>query len=454
MLRKFLLLSLVFCGCGFRVEAPQVPINQLYLKSGRVEFSFENAWWRGFQNNTLEKLVLETLADNNDLKSALMRRESVRKQLAYTKADLWPSTQVRSGAERSEISAIRVPGIPDRSIKIYDAGVSATWEVDLWGALRSRVEGQRQALQVSESDIQALRMSLAADAVRSFVAKCAAEQRIKLLERAVDSERAGVRVLRAQYRAGVVGDFEYRDAEADLQTLRSSVPAVRAARDSAVVALSVLRGVAPNFDEALDCPDDGLLYRQTVGLDQPEALLQRRPDILAAEARLKAAVANVGDQVAQLFPKLNILGSLSFEGASFDGLVNDPTKVFSYGPTLTWRPLSILTLTQRADAAKTQADSLRYDYQSTALKAVGEVETAMGAYKAARKKFGIMLKAANAARRSFKVAESRFNVGAIDALELSRVERSTVGVELDTLAASEELTYRLTDLVLALGVQA
>jgi multidrug efflux system outer membrane protein len=297
-------------------------------------------------------------------------------------------------------------------------------------------------------------MSLAADVVRSFIAKCAAEERINLLERELDTTRAGVKVLKAQYKAGAVGDYEYRDAEANLRILQSSVPQVRAARDGAVISLAVLRGLAPSFDEALDCPQNGFIYRQSVGLDNPEDLLKRRPDIIAAEARLKSAVANVGDQVAQLFPKLNLLGSLSFEGATFDALVNDPTKVFSYGPTLTWRPLSALTLVERADAAKAQADSFRFDYQSAALKAVGEVERSMGAYKAARKRFGLLLRAVASARRTYKVAESRFNLGSIDALELSRVEKTSIDVELELLAANEALNYRLTDLVLALGVQA
>jgi multidrug efflux system outer membrane protein len=294
---------------------------------------------------------------------------------------------------------------------------------------------------------------VASEVARTYIELRGSQQQVAVAERNAVSQSETVRLTQSQFDAGQVTELDVARARSELALTQATIPPLRSAVEQSAFRLGVLLGREPAalLTELLQ-PQPIPLYRVAVGLDEPSIMLRRRPEVLRAEEELKAAVAQIGVELGEYFPKLEILGSLSIEGDSWGALRNDPTRVFSVGPRLTWRGLDGGRVSNRVAGARADADGAEARYRSAVLMALEEVEAGLSRYGSERTRVQHLKVALEQSQRSVTLAKRQYEAGAIDLLSVLDSERRMLEAE-DSLARGEtQAMVSLVATIKALGV--
>src|SRR5688500_14312172 len=244
VLRSSLVL-LLLAGCATQpaYERPPVELPASWKQSA-PRFAEDGRWWRIYEEAALNELIEESFRTNGDLVIAAARVDEARGILGEARSFLWPTVDAQGSAGRQQIStrtATAPPGIP-REFSTYRGTLNLSYEVDLFGRLRSGVEAARAELQASEAAREAVRLALAAQVAKSYFALRSFEQQVLLTQETLRLREDALRLQRRRRQAGVIGDFELRQLEAEAAAARAQLPALEQARSREEVALQVLLG--------------------------------------------------------------------------------------------------------------------------------------------------------------------------------------------------------------------
>jgi outer membrane protein, multidrug efflux system len=458
MNRSLFLAGLFLIGCSSapKYERPPVELPQAWKQSA-PRFAEDGRWWRIYEDQALEKIVAEALQGNYDLVVAAARVDEARALAAEARSFLLPSIDAQGSASRERISTatpLVPPGVP-REFSNYRATLNLSYELDLFGRLRSGVDAARAELAASEASREAVRLALAAEVAKSYFSLRSFEQQVLLTRQTLDLREEALGLQRKRRDAGVIGDYELRQLEAEAAAARAQLPGLEQAREREEVALQLLLGrdAKQVFESQIprrDGPDEKLLA-PVVPAGMPSELLLRRPDLVEAERRLAAANARVAVARAEMFPSISLTGFLGSESASLSNLFKGPAGIWSLAAAVSAPIFSGGRNEARTAAAEARERALVAQYQQTVRTAFGEVRNALVAQTRARETFEAESARAYALAETLRLARLRYASGIASQLEVMDAERGLLAARAARIDALRAHRAAVADLFRALG---
>lgn len=381
------------CAVGPDYRQPDVPLADRYLAQAAVDQRTTTApatfaaWWDGFADPRLSALVSEGLAQNLDMAQAQARVAQARAGLGAANAALLPSAAVNGQAARA-YQSVETPlgrvleAMPDhdRYGNSYEANLEAGWELDVFGGLRRGREAALAEYQASEAGSVATRLAVAAQTADIYTSVRGLQTRLAIARRQVDTQQELLDKVRLLHARGLAAEYQVQQTEGELAQVRASLPVLQAGLDAAMNALDVMLGTPPGSHRA-ELAVAGAIPRapQLNGTGSPADLLRRRPDLIAAEHRLVAANARIGEAIGEYYPKFSLgalLGSATTEGGNLFG----SGAAQSAGLLgLRWRLFDFGRINAQIDQARGREAEALAAYRQSVLRASEEVENAFSA---------------------------------------------------------------------------
>lgn len=343
MIRVFILiplLTLLLAGCTMapKDERPPLPVAQTWLQQPATTNSTNAAditWQQFFDDPRLQSLIGLSLTNNRDLRVASLRVEQSRAQFRIQRSALLPNVDAGGSFLRQQIPRTISANGQKLTTSTYDVSVGASYEIDLFGRVQSLKNEALERYLASDASRSAAQIALISEVASQYIALLQSEAAKTLAQNTLEAVTASYNLNKSSFEAGVASELDLRTAEAQVQTARVDVATYSQLLAQAQNALVFLIGQPlPNdLPPIRPLHEQHLLAEMPVGL--PSDLLQRRPDIIAAEHTLKAANANIGAARAAFFPQILLTGSAGTTSAKLTDLFTGPSAAWSFSPQIT-----------------------------------------------------------------------------------------------------------------------
>lgn len=449
------LFGLSACSMAPDYHRPEVVTAPAYKEGGAWQTAGLNvpaagAWWEIFGDTTLNGLEQRIEAGSPTLAAAVARYDQAEALVRRSQAGLLPSVGIGADVERDRVSAAR-PSSQGKAATYTNTqiGASLSYELDLFGRIRNAVRSNQATAQASASDVAGVRLGLQAQLASRYFDLRGLDARIVLLRETVTAFQRAYDLTDTRHDGGIASGIDVSRAQSQLASAKAELDSVAAARASDEHAIAVLVGESPS---AFTLPvADTLVAPPAIPAALPSTLLERRPDIAAAERRVAAANAQIGVARAALFPTLTLGGAGGFEAAS-GSLLRSDNSFWALGPLST--ALSIFDGgARRANVriSRAQYDESAANYRETVLSAFREVEDDLAAGRHLIDQERNQQTAAAAAERTRDLAMTRYRDGAADFLEVTIAQTAALDAERALLVIRAQQLAVATDTVRALG---
>jgi NodT family efflux transporter outer membrane factor (OMF) lipoprotein len=427
-------LPLLLAACAAtRIEPPppaEPPAR--YKEAGAPQRAAEpvpDAWWTLFKDPVLDDLQRRLVIGNESLKSAGAAVASARAVVEASRSAMLPTLSAGLSAGRSGSPGNNGSRDTGNSLSL---SATAGWEVDLWGRLALASSGAQASLQASADDLAAARLSAQALLAQTYFSLRTADAQLSLLERSVAAYQRSLELTQVRYDGGVAARSDVLQAETQLKSTQAQASDLRAQRAQLEHAIAVLLGVPP-ASLGLE-PNAALPSPPGVPPMLPATLLERRPDIAAAQRRVVAAYAQMGVAAAAWFPDLTLSAEAGFRGASLAKLVSAPNLLWSLGASLTE---AIFDGGQRKLAnaqAQAAADQATAAYRQTVLTALQEVEDNLVLAEHLAQEAQWQAEALQAARKNLEITLDQYRAGTLGYLNVVAAQTAALSSESSLLS--------------------
>jgi multidrug efflux system outer membrane protein len=434
-----LLLAVGGCTLGPDYERPELDVPETYIQPVGQGESFANMpWWELFGDEQLRDLISVALNENQDLGIAVYRIEEFRAVLGLTRSDQYPSLELSGSAGRVDPSQNTFPGnVSDEFADSYRMSGDVFFELDLFGRLRRSTEAARAELLAVEENRRGVTISLIASVASTYMLLRDLDARLEIALRTEQARVDSLRIIQARFDKGTVPRLDVNQAEIQLAIASAAVAAAERAVAQTENSLRILIGRSPGpiirgveLDEQVVPPD--------VPAGLPSELLQRRPDVLAAEATLAAQTARIGVAEALRWPSISLTGSLGFESNDLSTLTDSESGFWSVGGGILAPLITSGRARSRVEIEEARTQQALLAYEQTVNRAFAEVEDALVAIRTYRDEHQARLLQVNAARSAAVLSRARYDGGVTSFLEVLDTERTLFSAEL-----SESETLRL-----------
>ncbi len=417
-------------------------------------------WWESFGDTTLNGLVEDALVYNNNLAAAAARVLEARALLGGAKSAQWPTIEIGGSAARSKSSVQTNQRFGPVYYNQFSADATLRYEVDLWGRLSRGTEAAQATLLASEQDRRAVAQALIADVVRTWLVIRELQMQVALTERTIDNFSENLTTVRDRYRRGLVSALDVHLASQNLAAARAADPAFRQELAAARRRLEILAGRYPAGDltaSDLDGPGGSLSLEimpeplAAVPSGLPSDLLERRPDLMAAEMRLHSSVAKVGVAKAALYPRIILTATGGTKSSELSDLFASGSDFWSLAGNL-FMPLINRGATQaQIKAAEARVIQTTASYRQSILVAFSEVENALDQDLFQSRQEGYLSDSAEQARRSVNLAQDRYRRGLDSLLVTLESQRRLFNAESQLLTTQRARRSARVNLIQALG---
>ncbi|HWP93411.1 MAG TPA: efflux transporter outer membrane subunit [Thermodesulfobacteriota bacterium] len=438
------MLILTGCMVGPDYKQPQMQVSRKFANESEKGLStseVETSWWRGFNDERLNRLIDLAIAGNHDLRIATARLRQSRALRLETQFDLFPTVTSQASYTRERLSEAQVQeeGF-DRDIDLFNAGFDATWELDFFGRVRRSIEAATAEVEASEAVRRDVIVSLLAEVARNYFELRGAQNQLEVARRNAENQEQTLELTIALLEGGRGTELDTSRARAQLNSTLATIPPLETAIKRAIYRLSVLVGQEPTALEAeLSEPENLPSLPKLVAVGTPEALLRRRPDIRFAERTLAAETARIGIATADLFPRITFTGSIALEAESFSGLGDSGSGTFFLLPRIFWAAFDLGRVRARIKAADASAEAALAQYEQTVLLALEETENALVDFGRQQMRQDFLRQSAEASEKAVELAQLRYRYGVADFLTVLDAERTLLEAQ-DQLAQSETST--------------
>lgn len=454
------------CAVGPDYVRPETSLPDRFLGQAAVdkraaEASAElAAWWTGFADPQLARYVELALAQNLDLAQASARVLQARAGLGAANAALLPSGNLSGQVARAYQSVetqlgqlLNAQPDFDRYGIANEANLGATWELDIFGALRRGSEAARADYQASEAGAAATRLSVAAQTADIYITLRGLQARLDVARRQVRTQEELLSKVELLYGKGLAAELQLKQAEGALSQARASVPVLEAGLDAAMNALDVILGAAPGTHRAELAQGGAIPSAPRInGAGSPGDLLRRRPDLMAAERRLAASNARVGVAMAEYYPKLSLSGMIGSATSVSTG------NLFSSGASqgagvlgLRWRLFDFGRIDAQIDAARGQQAELLAAYRLAALRATEDVENAFSVLVKRETQTVLLAQGEASLARARGASFAAFQKGVVSLIEVLQADESLLRVADARVQAQTESARAAVGAFKALG---
>jgi NodT family efflux transporter outer membrane factor (OMF) lipoprotein len=422
-------------------------------------------WWKTFNDPELDSLIERSVKSNYTLLQAEARVRQARAQLGVEWGTEFPTLSLDGQFTRSQTRRLNstasggaIPGARagggglGRQSSLYQGGFDAGWEIDVFGGNRRAIEAASATL---ESEVEARRntlITLVAEVARDYVLLRGYQAQLKLTQSNVKSEQDTLELTKSRFNAGLVSDLDVAQAQASVATTLAEEPTLQIEIRQTIHALSLLLSQEPmalSEELSIDKPIPPVPSEIPVGL--PSELIRRRPDVRQAERALAASTANIGVNVANLFPKFNLVGSAAQSSYHFSVIARDQASIWSIGPTVTWQILDYYQLQSQVRVANAEQEQALLAYKQTVLQSFSDVEDALVAYAQDQIRERALADEASANQRAVDLSTQLYQRGLGDFLNVLTAERNLYTAQSDLSVSQSNVATDLVQLYKALG---
>jgi len=450
------LLPLAACSMAPAYAPPQTAMPDAYKEvppgwslARPADEGERGPWWAMFHDPVLDDLETRMAQASPTLAAAVARLDAATAAARESRADLFPTLSAGADAARERQSARRPNATTSSEFNDVIIGGALDYELDLWGRVRNSVRAARADAQASAADLQNARLSLQAGLANAYFALRGLDAQAALLRQTVAANGRALDLTTTRHDGGIASGIDVNRAQTVLSAARAQLSDIARQRAIAEHAIAALIGeIASGFSIA---PVDGLPAAPVPPLRSPSDLLQRRPDVAAAERRMASANAQIGVARAAFFPTVTLGLSGGWEATHGD-LISTPTSFWGLGP------LSALVdlfdggrRAARVRMSRAQYDEAAADYRGTVLGAFRDVEDALAANRHLAAQAGDSDAAAAAAQRTLDLALTRYHDGASDYLEVVVAQTSALDARRAAIEVRTAQLQAAIDLVRALG---
>jgi NodT family efflux transporter outer membrane factor (OMF) lipoprotein len=448
------------CSLAPHYERPSTPTAPAaYKEAGEwklaqpADTAPRGSWWAVFADEDLDTLEAQVGTANQSLKAALARLEEARAQTGIARSQYFPTIQADAGATRERVSynspSYEV-GKP-ATTNLFTVGGNLSYELDLFGRVRNTVANARYSEQASAGDVAALDLSLHAELASDYFTLRGLDVEPQLLDQTVSDYERALKLTQNLYQGGASPISDVQQAQAQLETARTQAEDTRLRRAQTEHAIAVLIGREPSTFSLAPRPAQKMAALPSVDPGLPSELLERRPDVAAADRRVAAANANIGVARAAWFPVFNLLGSGGWQSTTASNWLSAPSQFWSIGPQ------AVLTLfdggLRRAQSAQAHAayDEQVADYRGTVLTAYQDVEDNLVALRQLERERTSEAAAVTATQGALDQANLRYKGGIVTYLEVVSTENAALAARLSAVDIEIRRATATVLLVRALG---
>ncbi|HKO67320.1 MAG TPA: efflux transporter outer membrane subunit [Burkholderiaceae bacterium] len=421
-----------------------------------TQFAGVERWWLQFNDPQLTALIEEALAANLDLLVAITRIDQARANVQAARSALFPTVEAYAGAGRSRASRATEfifvgPAISDS----ITAGVQASYEVDLWGRVRSSRSAADAQLLATRYNAETVRTVLAAQVATTYFSLRGFDAELKITRDTLGTRAENVKLQKQRFDAGLVGDYELRLSEAERSAVAAQIPALERAVAQTEAALAVLAGRSPRavytpvITRGIDMAAASLGPEVPPGL--PADLLARRPDIRAAEANLVASDYRIAEARAQYFPSLILTGSFGSESSDLSDLFTSPARVWSIGANLLQPIFNAGRISAQVDAATARRQEAEFGYVQSVQSAFRDAHDALIAHRTARDAFVAQDERRRQLVDALQLSDQRYKAGYSSFIDVLDNQRNLLDAERARVNALRDRQTALVALYKALG---
>lgn len=414
-----------------------------------------NEWWATFGSSNITQLVIEALHQNHDLEIAAARLAAAEAEAKIAGADLTPSLGLGFAGNRAQQNFIGFP-IPGSSGNVlttrsttYGVAFNSSWELDLWGRIRSGKTAAIAGVEAAENDLHGARNSIAAQTFKAWLAVIGSAQQLSLSEKTVRSYTATANQIRERYLAGLRSSLDLRLADTTLSSAQATLGDRQRQFDRTIRQFEILLGRYPSGATATETGFPTIMPDIPAGL--PSELLSRRPDLTAAERRLAAADARLYQAKASLLPRISLTASGGTSTAELADLISSDFGVWTLAANITQPLLQGGRLRAGVNLAEARARQALAEYQKTALIAFAEVETALVSEQYLLSRETDLVRAADQAKAALRLAQDRYVSGVEPFLTVLESQRRAFEAESLLIAVNRQRIENRVDLHVALG---
>lgn len=435
-------------------EFEQLQDNPGWMPAQPGTAGFNQDWWLIFNDEVLNGLMATLNTQNLTIEQAQAQYDRALTSVKNASASLYPTLGANAGVTRSD-APIVLPGSSvvaggSGAYTEYDASLGLSWELDLWGGIRRGVESAQASAQASAADLAGAKLSAQAALASTYYQLRVLDVQADLLDRTIDSNARSLQLTRNLQRAGLSDKGDVAVAQTQLDTVKAQRLDIQWRRAQLENAIAVLLGQSP---ASFDVPPkvDLSVTPPSIPVGVPSALLQRRPDIAAAERRVAAANAQIGVATSAWFPDLSISASGGYRSRQFAQWFNAPAQFWALGPALALAIFDGGRRQAQIEDAQAAFRAQAASYRLTALTALQEVEDALVQLRVLAQVQTVQRSAVAAARESLRIRRNQYEKGLVDYLSVAVLETTLLNNERNAIAVMGDRLAASVRLVAALG---
>lgn len=447
------------CAVGPDYHRPAVPVPAQYKEplpgwtsAAPADAAPKGDWWTDFHDPLIDQLEPMVAVSNQTVRQDYANYEQALAEVKIATSQLFPTVGLTGGATRSGGPASAAANIKATGRSVVTSGsleATASWTLDIWGQVRRLIEENKALAQADEATLVNATLSEQSLLATTIIELRFADANIDLEQRTVDAFRDALRVTQAQGLSGIAAapPSAVITAQVALETAQANLIGLGVARAQFAHAIAVLVGKNP---EDLDIPHSSSLptLPETLPFSVPSTLLQRRPDIAAAERTMKAQNAAVGVAVAAYYPTISLSGAAGFSQSPLNGLLHAANHVWSIGGSGTETLLDFGERHAEVQAAKAAYEAAVASYRGTVLNAFQDVENDLSGLRILSDESKALDVAVRDAIRGTEIALAEYKAGTVDYTTVALAQETQLGDQQTQLTVQQN---RLTDAVSLIG---
>ncbi|WP_353173253.1 efflux transporter outer membrane subunit [Paracandidimonas soli] len=399
-------------------------------------------WWTTFSDARLDGLMAQLLRENLTLREAEARYRQAQAGLRSAQAGLFPTVG-------SNASATRSGGGDGEAGNRYSLSGNVSWEVDVWGRVRRNVEAGEASAQASAADLAATQLSLQSTLAQTYFRLLSLDAEKRLMEQTITAYERSLQMTENRYQAGVSAQTDVAASLSQLENARAQRLALERQRAVHENALAVLTGRPPSdfsLDETMRL---GIVPVVPAGV--PSQLLQRRPDIVAAERRVAEANARIGVAQAAWFPSLTLSAQGGYSSGQWAQWLSAPSQFWSLGPALALALFDGGARQASVDSARAAHEAQSAAYRQTVLTALREVEDYLVSLRVQEQEQATQARALEASRETLRLITNQYEAGMVDYLSVVQAQASALSAERTAISLQADRLVNSVQLITALG---
>ncbi|MBL7214361.1 MAG: efflux transporter outer membrane subunit [Phycisphaerae bacterium] len=458
--KSWISLSLILycagCTVGPDYQAPTINMpdqwHQQLAEGFNIEDSMSAQWWELLNEPALNELVQQVRENNPDLESAYWSFVQSRYTRDYVSGEYYPSIDAAGSYSRTRASDKGLMALPNNPYNMHSIGFDASWELNIVGRFKRALESAQASYEARLENYRDVLVSLSAEAARNYVELRTIQARIGYAMQNIESQDGTLNLAQARFDSELAPRLDVEQARLNLADTQSQIPSLRSAERAAINRLCVLTGKQPGeLSELLAAVKPVPMPPEEIGIQVPAELLRQRPDIRRAERELAAQTAQIGYATADLYPSFSLNGNIGFEAMDFSDVTKNGSQYYGFGPSFRWNIFDGDRIRNQIKIEESKTKQLYWQYRSTVLSALEEVENAMTSYIQERQRQQALQQSVDAAKKSVELVTTQYKNGLTDFQNVLILQRSQFQQQ-DKLAQSEgQVVQNLIRIYKALG---